>query len=96
MKFTALALAALLPFTTFAAPTAAPAGDLLFDDTPSSSSSSLPLQKRAITGTVTADALKYRRCPRTSCDAVGQYSRGTHISINCYTDTDTTVVSGNP
>ena len=54
------------------------------------------LDKRAITGTVLVDGLRYRTCPRTSCTAVGQYPKGATISIVCYTGTDTTVVNGDP
>ena len=90
MKYTTLALSALLPLLALSTPTPE---DLvpLYNTTPASTNT---IEKRAVTGTVDADALKYRRCPRTSCDAVGQYSRGTRISINCYTDKDTTVVNG--
>lgn len=52
------------------------------------------LEKRAITGTVMVDGLRYRICPRTNCAALGQFAKGTKISINCYTRTDTTVIDG--
>ncbi|KAH7548815.1 hypothetical protein BM1_10840 [Bipolaris maydis] len=102
MKFTAFAIVTLLPLTTLSAPTAEAEGALLFAPEVEGELPVLQdikarsLEKRAITGTVTADALKHRQCPRTSCTADGQFSRGTRIQIRCYTDTDTTVVSGNP
>ncbi|EMD85406.1 hypothetical protein COCC4DRAFT_66427 [Bipolaris maydis ATCC 48331] len=102
MKFTAFAIVTLLPLTTLSAPTAEAEGGLLFAPEVEGELPVLQdikarsLEKRAITGTVTADALKHRQCPRTSCTADGQFSRGTRIQIRCYTDTDTTVVSGNP
>ncbi|GJJ06937.1 hypothetical protein Clacol_001133 [Clathrus columnatus] len=52
------------------------------------------IDKRSVTATVTASALKYRTCPRTSCTAVGQYSEGTKVTIECETDKDTTTVEG--
>lgn len=52
------------------------------------------LDKRANSATVKVDGLGYRKCPRTSCDAVGQYSKGTKISITYYTRENTTVVNG--
>ncbi|KAF8801968.1 hypothetical protein BYT27DRAFT_7113990 [Phlegmacium glaucopus] len=52
------------------------------------------LEKRTISGTVEVNGLRHRSCPRTSCTANGQYARGTHIDIVCYTRTDTTVVDG--
>ncbi|KAF6744501.1 hypothetical protein DFP72DRAFT_78758, partial [Ephemerocybe angulata] len=42
------------------------------------------LEKRAsVTGTVNADAVRYRRCAHTSCEAVGQYNKGKVITITC-------------
>jgi hypothetical protein len=90
MKFTALALT-LLPMLALTSPVPEDASAEAFDSTPSMS-----LDKRSITGVVDADALKYRRCPRTSCDAVGQYPRGYKMQIDCYTATDTTTVNGDP
>lgn len=52
------------------------------------------LEKRTNAGVVQVDGLRYRTCPRTSCTAIGQYAIGTHITITCYTRTDTTVVNG--
>jgi hypothetical protein len=88
MKFTALAIATLLPFAVLSAPTAELGGEDV------DSVESVALGERAITGTVDADALKYRRCPRTSCDAVGQYPRGTRVTMECFTTTSTTTVNG--
>lgn len=89
MKLTTITLTTLLPLLAFSTPTPEDLNAPLYDPTPANT-----IEKRAVTGTVDADALKYRRCPRTSCDAVGQYPRGTRITINCYTDKDTTVVEG--
>jgi hypothetical protein len=50
----------------------------------------------SVTGTVTASALKYHTCSKTSCAAVGQFPVGTKITIICRTDTSTTVVEGWP
>jgi hypothetical protein len=42
------------------------------------------------------DALRYRRGPRISCDAIGQYPIGTKVEIVSYTSKNTTVVNGDP
>lgn len=52
------------------------------------------LERRTNSGTVRVDGLIYRRCPNISCDAVGQYAIGTHITIVCFTRDGTTVVDG--
>ncbi|GJJ06935.1 hypothetical protein Clacol_001131 [Clathrus columnatus] len=54
------------------------------------------IDKQSVTATVTATALLYRTCPQTSCTAVGQYSEGTEVTIECETDSDTTTVEGDP
>ncbi|KAH7108692.1 hypothetical protein B0J11DRAFT_602164 [Dendryphion nanum] len=87
MKFINITVAALLPFVAISSPVPEENG-LIFDQKEHTS-----IVKRDVTGTVDADALKYRRCPRTGCDAVGQYSRGTRITIKCYTDQNTTPVN---
>jgi hypothetical protein len=92
MKFTNLAVSTLLPFLALSSPV--PEADALaFDNTPNTT-----LEKRSIAGTVDADELKYRRCPRQTkaCDAIGEYPRGKTIYIDCYTATDTTTVNGDP
>lgn len=48
----------------------------------------------AVTGTVQVDGLKYRRCPKIACDSIGFYAKGTRISMECYTRTDTSVING--
>ncbi|KAH8586071.1 hypothetical protein B0O99DRAFT_704061 [Bisporella sp. PMI_857] len=90
MKFAIAAVAALLPFVALSAPTPA-------DDSHGGADveSVKSIEKRDVVGTVDADALKYRRCPRTTCEAVGQYARGTRVTMDCYTTTNTTPVSGN-
>lgn len=92
MKFTTLAVAALLPFMALSAPT--PGDDVPPTELGGTDVTSGALEKRAIVGTVDADALKYRKCPRTSCDAVGQYSRGTRVTMECFTTSSTTTVNG--
>ena len=52
------------------------------------------LEKRDTAGVVKVDLLNYRTCPLTSCPAVGQYPKGTQITIECYTRDNTTVVNG--
>ncbi|KAJ3539085.1 hypothetical protein NMY22_g4893 [Coprinellus aureogranulatus] len=40
------------------------------------------LQARApVTGVVSTDFVRYRRCASTSCDAIGQYNKGRVIDI---------------
>ncbi|MCJ1249402.1 hypothetical protein MMC30_006626 [Trapelia coarctata] len=48
------------------------------------------LSARSARCTITADGVRYRTCPRTSCTAVGQYPIGTVLTFSCYT-TGTTV-----
>ncbi|WP_249645203.1 hypothetical protein [Nocardia sputi] len=50
----------------------------------------------AVTGTVQVDGLRYRRCPQSLCDTMGQYVKGTIIHMVCYTRTNTTVLNGDP
>lgn len=88
MKFSIFALAALLPamaLTQDAQATNHP-------DFPSVEARSL--EKRYVSGRVVADGLRYRKCPRTSCTAVGQYAAGTAIQIQCFTRSGTTVENG--
>ncbi|KAJ2921170.1 hypothetical protein H1R20_g15925, partial [Candolleomyces eurysporus] len=45
-----------------------------------------PVQLHArapVTGTVNANNVRYRRCARTSCEAIGQYHNGQRITITC-------------
>ena len=48
-------------------------------------SDELLVARAPVTGTVNADAVRYRRCPNTSnaCEPVGQYNRGQRITIIC-------------
>ncbi|KAF7595588.1 hypothetical protein BBP40_005624 [Aspergillus hancockii] len=96
MKFSAIALAALLPAAALssaipedAAPTIYTGGDLA-----ELGLEARDLEKRAVTGTVKVDGLRYRTCPRTSCTAVGQYAKGTKVTLICFTRTNTTPVNG--
>jgi hypothetical protein len=88
MKFTALALAALLPAAVLA------------EDASATNHPDFPvlevrdIEKRDVSGRVLVDGLRYRTCPRTSCSAVGQYAAGTAIKIKCFTRSGTTVVNG--
>jgi hypothetical protein len=88
MKISGLAVAALLPFAAFSAPTAEPNVDI---------AAPVALEKRAVTGTVTSSALKYRTCPQVAsyCKVIGQYSKGARISMSCQTTQWTTPVEGN-
>jgi hypothetical protein len=91
MKLTTL-LAILLPAAALAAPAPEPelaTADGLLPD-------AAKIEKRAVVGTVAVDGLRYRTCPRTSCTAVGQYARGTRITLVCFVDSGTTVVNGDP
>lgn len=90
MKFSAIALAALLP--AVALTQAIPAIDS--PDSPDGEGQNL--EPRFVAGRVVVDGLRYRKCPRTSCTAVGQYSSGTPIQIQCYTRSGTTVENGDP
>ncbi|KAF8801956.1 hypothetical protein BYT27DRAFT_6781840 [Phlegmacium glaucopus] len=95
MKFSLVPLIALALTTTsvMALPEPAPAAAEPTIYTPPVDTRAL--EKRAIViGTVEVDGLKHRSCPRTTCTANGQYAIGTHISIVCFTRTDTTVVNG--
>jgi hypothetical protein len=100
MKLTTFALAALLPLAALGAPVAedaAPSVGLGTRDEHASIQAdveSRTLEKRAVTGTVRVDGLRSRTCPRTSCTAVGQYAKGAHISLSCYTRVNTTPVNG--
>ncbi|PPQ82873.1 hypothetical protein CVT24_007822 [Panaeolus cyanescens] len=47
-------------------------------------------------GRVDIDGLRYRRCPRLSCPAVGSYRIGTPIDVVCFRENETTVVEGSP
>jgi hypothetical protein len=108
MRFSTLLLPIILPLTTLSSPTPSAETTLLF---PPATPGSLPvlksptsldtrsLAKRAVTGTVTASALKHRQCPHTDdkkCPADGQFSKGARIQIRCARGTDTSVVEGDP
>lgn len=96
MKFSALAVAALLPVAALAQGAAEQPTN--HPDFPAveefSAVEARDLEKRAVSGTVLVDGLRYRTCPKTSCTAVGQYPKGKKISISCLTRRGTTVVNG--
>ena len=101
MKFSILPLIALAISQVAATPAPNPVADAVSDSEPTFYNAravldldARTLEKRAISGTVLVDGLRYRTCPRTSCAAIGQYPKGTKISINCYTRKDTTVIDG--
>lgn len=77
-----LALVAALPALALPGPVVAPVAEVR------------DVEKRDVTGVVTDEGLRYRTCPTTSCTTVGQFAQGTHISIECYTDIDTSVIYG--
>ncbi|TFK69993.1 hypothetical protein BDN72DRAFT_959122 [Pluteus cervinus] len=87
----------------FAAPPAEPApADILAAKTAALAEldAHSPLEELApssVTGTINASALKYLLCPRTTgCTAMGQYSRGTVVTIQCRTNVNTSSVEGWP
>lgn len=87
MKFIALALAAILPVAVLGQePTFVGMQPQVRRDE--------SLEKRSVSGTVVVDGLHYRTCPRTSCPAIGQYAKGTHLDLICYTRDNTTPVDG--
>lgn len=88
MKFSIFALGALLPALALAQDAQA----TNHPDFPGVEARSL--EKRYVGGRVVADGLRYRKCPRTSCTAVGQYAAGTPIQIQCFTRSGTTVENG--
>jgi hypothetical protein len=96
MKFATFAVAALLPLTALSAPAptqpedGAPSSLAIVDRDAEVGN----IEKRSVSGTVEVNGLRYRTCPRTSCGAVGQYAKGTHLSLSCYTRVDTTTVDG--
>lgn len=99
MKFSLIALAALLPATAFSAAMPEDAADAAptyytGSDIPALNLEERDLEKRAVSGYVKTDGLRYRTCPRTSCTAVGQYAKGTKLSLVCYTRSNTTPVNG--
>ncbi|KAF8797383.1 hypothetical protein BYT27DRAFT_7344198 [Phlegmacium glaucopus] len=59
---------------------------------------SAPKAPEPNSGTIEADNVDYRICPRihTDCPVVGQYDKGTHIDIICHTVDDTTPINGDP
>lgn len=95
MKFTTIAVATILPFLAVAAPAPADAQPTI--DPLKSAERDLEsgsLGKRSVSATVRVDGLRYRTCPKTSCTAVGQYAKGTKITLVCYTRDGTTTVNG--
>lgn len=89
MKLSTLALAAIVPATALGGSATATLPGVVDTDVPVAT-----LEKRAVGGTVQVDGLRYRKCPRKSCEAVGQYAKGTRISLVCYTRDGTTSVEG--
>ena len=80
MKFTTL-LAVLVPLALAQEPTLAGRAP--------------EIEKRAIqSATVMVDGLRYRNCPKRTCDAPGQYPKGTKIKLSCYTRDGTTTENG--
>ncbi|KAL1991493.1 hypothetical protein VTN49DRAFT_4801 [Thermomyces lanuginosus] len=98
MKLSSVFLAALAPIAAFALPSpveeAAAAATQPSSPEPKFDTGSNTIEKRASRAVVVADGLRYRTCPRTSCTAVGQYARGTEVTLRCYTREGTTVVNG--
>jgi hypothetical protein len=94
MKFSALALAALLPAAVLAEDASAASAASATNHPDFPVLEARDIEKRDVSGRVLVDGLRYRTCPRTSCSAVGQYAAGTAIKIKCYTRSGTTVVNG--
>ncbi|KAL0950868.1 hypothetical protein HGRIS_007627 [Hohenbuehelia grisea] len=103
MKFSALPLVALaLVASTLAAPAPLDVAEEAVTvyrgaDAPAPTAMAEALEVEAlartsIVATVTADGLRYRRCQRTSCAAVGQYPRGRRVAVKCYTTHGTTPI----
>lgn len=93
MKLSTVVLAALAPFAVLAHP--APVEEAAAAPTlPSTSEPDNHIQKRDVDAVVKVDGLRYRKCPRTSCTAVGQYPKGKKIKLKCYTRDNTTPVNG--
>lgn len=90
-----LALVTTLPVLALPEPVAGPAAEL-----PAPTVYSGPpvkirkLETRDNAGVVKISVLHYHKCPRTSCKSMGQYAKGTHITLKCYTRDHTSVVSG--
>lgn len=99
MKFSLIALATILPATAFGAAMPEDAADAAptyytGPEIPALNLEERGLEKRAVSGYVKTDGLRYRTCPRTTCTAVGQYAKGTKLSLVCYTRSNTTPVNG--
>jgi hypothetical protein len=104
MKLSNFVVVALLPFAALGAPAAEPAAaavaEAVADAAPTLGTfveerglSSEPIEKRSVSAVVKVDGLRSRKCPRTSCTAVGQYKKGTRIRLVCYTRKNTTTVN---
>ncbi|KAJ3539083.1 hypothetical protein NMY22_g4894 [Coprinellus aureogranulatus] len=79
MKLSALLLSSTLAL--FAGTTALPQPEPM----PGLAEPKEALAPASVTGTVNANYIKYRRCPYTSCEPVGQYNKGKVITIVCMT-----------
>jgi len=91
-----LALIAALPVLALPEPVAAPVAELpaptVFSGPPVKASEAN--RKRDNAGVVQKAKLGYHKCPRNSCQTMGSYTKGTHITIKCYTRDHTSVVNG--
>lgn len=104
MKLSTLFLSAFVPLAVFAHPVAEEAATAVVGEADTSPTLAFApesdvneLEKRWDTDAVVkVDGLRYRKCPRTSCTAVGQYSKGTRLKLKCFTDKNTTPVNGDP
>ncbi|XTI91403.1 hypothetical protein V2W45_1194988, partial [Cenococcum geophilum] len=70
---------------------------LIINSSPISNPEPAPaeLESRNLHYTITSNSVRYRRCPRTSCDAIRQYIKGTKVTLKYYTNTNTTPINGN-
>lgn len=94
MKLSTVFVAALVPFAALSLPATAEDAAVAALTAPSSPEPDNKIQKRALDAVVRVDGLRYRKCPRTSCTAVGQYPKGKRIKLECYTRDNTTPVNG--
>lgn len=53
-----------------------------------------PAKGGPVNATVVADSLPYRTCPKRSCEASGEFVKGTNLTLECYTRTDTDTIQG--
>lgn len=86
MKFSSIFFAPLILLATSVAAVPTPDADVSSIDAKNAlivSAGDLSAARAAVTGTVNADNVRYRRCANTDCEAIGQYHTGRKITIQC-------------